>query len=225
MLGHAKKFTRTMFARSVSEPDDVSDIKGLLRVRKYIIRVIALAAFVVLLFHQSAWPAGSMISDSLVRVGVVLIACGIVGRTWAWAHLGRRRYSHFVADGPYSVVRHPLYTFSIVGAAGIGLQSGSFIVGVVVPLLVWVVLRRMAQLEESAMAARFGEPYRDYLARTPRLAPNLSLWNTPEGVWVDYQQTIKGFRHASLFVLAVPIFIGIDWAQRAGFLPILLRLP
>jgi hypothetical protein len=75
------------------------------------------------------------------------------------------------------------------------------------------------------MAVRFGEPYRDYLARTPRFIPNLSLWTAPDGLWVDYRQAIKGFRHASVFALAVPVFILVDWAQRMQLLPVWLQLP
>lgn len=221
----AKKFTRTFLLGRSDDQDDALDVKGLLRARKLVIRIIATAAFVVLLFHRSSWPADSLIPQALIRFGVLFLAVAVAGRTWAWVHLGRRRHLHFVADGPYSVVRHPLYTFSMVGAAGIGMQSGSLVVTVLALLIVWAVLGRMARLEEAAMVERFGEPYLDYLARTPRFIPNVSLWATPEGVWVEYRQAIKGFRDASLFLLALPVFMAIDYAQQAGLLPVLFKLP
>src|SRR6266852_1652044 len=110
------------------------------------------------------------------RSGILLLATAVGGRIWVWAHLGRNRRWHFVSDGPYSIVRHPLYAFSILGAAGVGAQSGSLLVTVLFTFAVWAVFNRIARIEETDMASRFGDAYRAYLARTPRFVPNPALW-------------------------------------------------
>lgn len=220
-----KKIARALSLAAYCGQDAALDVKRLHRARKRLIRVIVVAGFLVLLFHRSSWPADSLMHETLTRTGVLLLAIAIVGRTWVWAHLGRRRHLQFVFDGPYSVVRHPLYAFSILGAAGVVAQTGSVIMMFLLSAAVWVVFNRVARIEENDMASRFGEPYRIYLSRTPRFVPDLSLWTAPQVVSIEYRPLIKCLRDASLFALAVPIFIVIDWAQRTGFLPVLFGLP
>src|SRR5439155_13700276 len=106
----------------------------------------------------------SVIYEVTVRGGILLLVTAIAGRIWVWAHLGRNRRWHFVHDGPYSIMRHPLYAFSILGTSGVGAQSGSLLVTGLFTFAVWAVFNRIAGIEEADMASRFGDTYRSYLA-------------------------------------------------------------
>ena len=220
-----KKMTRALSLSTHYGQDGAFDVKQLHRARKRVLRVVVACGIVVLLFHRSPWATDSLIYQTLTRTGVLLLAIAIAGRTWIWVHLGRRRHRQFVSDGPYSVVRHPLYACSILGTAGIGAQTGSLAMMFLLSAAVWAVFNRVAQIEEMDMASRFGEPYRGYLLGTPRFVPDLRLWTAPHNVPVEYQHLINCLRDASGFVLAVPTFIAIDWAQQTGFLPVLFGLP
>ena len=52
--------------------------------------------------------------------GIAAIIVCILGRTWASLYIAGRKIEQFVTDGPYSVMRNPLYFFSIIGTAGAG---------------------------------------------------------------------------------------------------------
>ncbi len=177
------------------------------------------------LFLRSRWMTCSFVHESMIWIGALCIAAAICGRTWAIAHVGHRKRWEFVSDGPYSVARHPLYAFSILGAAGIGAQTASFVFMLITVFAAWIIFDRMARIEETDMAAYFGEPYRSYLARTPRFLPKPSLWHAPSGVWVDYSLACRGFCDSSLFAVAVPFFMALRWAHEAHLIPVLYELP
>ena len=74
-----------------------------------------------------------------------------------------------VDDGPYAVVRHPVYTGGILFAAGISLALSPWALGTTAVLAVVWALK--ARVEERFLAERY-PAYADYCRRTRyRLAP------------------------------------------------------
>jgi protein-S-isoprenylcysteine O-methyltransferase Ste14 len=77
-----------------------------------------------------------------------------------------------VRDGLYGFVRHPIYSAAIVGGVAYALivdYLGTFILfGAAVPVLYAITI-----LEERELLARFGEEYRRYQQRVPRLFPRV----------------------------------------------------
>ena len=74
-----------------------------------------------------------------------------------------------VDDGPYAVVRHPVYTGGILFAAGISLALSPWALGTTAVLAVVWALK--ARVEERFLAQRY-PAYADYCRRTRyRLAP------------------------------------------------------
>ena len=77
-------------------------------------------------------------------------------------------------DGLYSVVRHPLMVCDIFWPLGLSLIFGSVIGIALTPvwlLVVWV----LTQVEEEALVREYGDAYRDFQARVPRLFPRLHV--------------------------------------------------
>ena len=75
-------------------------------------------------------------------------------------------------DGLYSVVRHPLMVCDIFWPLGLSLIFGSIIGIALTPvwlLVAWV----LTQVEEEALVREYGDTYRDFQARVPRLFPRL----------------------------------------------------
>ena len=75
-----------------------------------------------------------------------------------------------VTDGPYAVTRHPIYTGLIATIAGAALLWNSALtlllaVFLAVPFFLHTVH------EEALFERHFGDTYRDYRRRVPRLVP------------------------------------------------------
>lgn len=143
--------------------------------------VIQLALFAAIgvagVVSPGAWPAP--IEGAATLGGLVLGAAGgwlsIAGLTRL--HGGRaltavphpRDGARLVEDGPYGLVRHPIYGGLVLGAVGWALvrASGPALVGAVALFLFLDLKRRR---EEAWLVARF-PGYEAYRARTRRLIP------------------------------------------------------
>jgi protein-S-isoprenylcysteine O-methyltransferase Ste14 len=117
----------------------------------------------------------------LFVAGLVLMSAGIAIRQWAVAVLGRfftvdirvQPGQTVVERGPYRWVRHPAYAGLILTFVGIGFALenwAALAVAAVVPTAGLVVRIR---LEERALLAGLGEPYRRFAAARPHLFPGL----------------------------------------------------
>jgi protein-S-isoprenylcysteine O-methyltransferase Ste14 len=114
-------------------------------------------------------------------VGLVVIALGLALRIWSVVVLGRyftvdvrvRENQPVVDGGPYRVLRHPSYTglLAVVLGFGLALDNWLALIVAVVPPTVAIVVR--IRVEERALLAGIGEPYRVFAATRSRLIPHV----------------------------------------------------
>jgi len=76
-----------------------------------------------------------------------------------------------VDTGPYRVLRHPSYTGLLLVCLGIGLALGNWLALTVVVALPTAVILVRIRVEERALLAGIGEPYRRFMATRKRLIP------------------------------------------------------
>jgi protein-S-isoprenylcysteine O-methyltransferase Ste14 len=112
-------------------------------------------------------------------VGLVLCVAGYFLMAWALITLGRnyqlggsapRPEDKMISDGPYSLIRHPMYTAALSISLGLAflIQSGAFIcvffiyLALITPLIV---------MEENALQKTYDEQYRVYQQKTRKLIP------------------------------------------------------
>ncbi len=217
-----RTFPSQLWARS--SENLLVDMEGQRVARRRALLAIGAIAIPFVLFHGSAWQPDSVARQTIVWIGTVLIALAIAGRIWVACHIGHRKRWQFVCDGPYSLACHPLYSLSVLGAAGLGAQTTSITIMLAAAVAVSIVLARMALIEEADMTARFGESYRTYRACTPRFLPRLSLWRASDQFSTRLPHA-STYTHASFFALAIPARMALDWMHGAGVLPILFSLP
>jgi len=111
--------------------------------------------------------------------GLVTIIAGSLLRRHCWRMLGKsftgavivRTDQAVVQDGAYRYIRHPSYTAGMIMFLGIGLALGNWISLAVLIAAVVIVYGYRVAVEERALAAVIGDPYRDYMRRTKRFVP------------------------------------------------------
>jgi protein-S-isoprenylcysteine O-methyltransferase Ste14 len=77
-----------------------------------------------------------------------------------------------VTDGPYALIRHPLYLVEEIGVVGVFIQLASWPAAVLFMTHFAVQLQRMRN-EERVLTRAFPRQYRAYAARTARLIPGI----------------------------------------------------
>jgi protein-S-isoprenylcysteine O-methyltransferase Ste14 len=112
-------------------------------------------------------PILSVTSTVLIMVGASLsfVVLRWLGRSFSLLAEARR----LVTEGPYRVVRHPLYICEGIAIVGVLLQVISPLAVLVAMIIATIQYRRMIN-EEAILSSAFPE-YRAYAARTPRLIP------------------------------------------------------
>ncbi len=156
--------------------------------------------------------------------GLVLISLGILGRIWSTLYIGGRKSDEVVTEGPYSVMRNPLYFFSSIAAMGVGAQTGSIALAVLLGALCVIAFLIVIKREEAFLSGTFGKDYADYCARVPRFFPKFGLFRDPETVLVSTKRVYVTFLDGLVFFIAVPLLELVEYGQHAGWIPVLLRL-
>ncbi|MEO6395481.1 MAG: isoprenylcysteine carboxylmethyltransferase family protein [Devosia sp.] len=147
--------------------------------RPYLLLIGFGAVLVLVSFRPFAsWVLFGIPAPAVQWVLVALAALGFAFTWWARIHLGvlwsgsvTRKPGHRVVDsGPYALVRHPIYSGSLVALcstallrpglvsfAGVGLFAVAFII--------------KARLEEEFLSVDLGAEYAAYRRRVPMLVP------------------------------------------------------
>jgi protein-S-isoprenylcysteine O-methyltransferase Ste14 len=116
------------------------------------------------------------LSLSMQILAAVLIGVGSLGSALVLWRLGKSfsilpEARRLVTRGPYSYVRHPLYTVEIITIVGTALQFAapwSWVIAGSVVILLWI----RSHFEEQVLAESFPE-YGAYRARTKRFIPGV----------------------------------------------------
>ena len=131
-------------------------------------------------YFQSGWRAQSFVpnTDLTGVAGLLLVTVGIAFSIWARLHLGGNwsasvtvKQGHtLIRRGPYTIVRHPIYTGLLISVFGVALIVGEIrgLLGVGVLFLSFWLKSRM---EEQFMLEQFGADYRSYQERVKALIP------------------------------------------------------
>lgn len=116
----------------------------------------------------------------LKTLAVLLVAMGIAIAIWARRHLGQfwsarvtLKVDHqLIQSGPYTWVRHPIYSGLLLALVGSALFVGEWraLLGV---LLLYLGFWQKAWREERLLEQQFGIDYQQYRTRTGRLLPRL----------------------------------------------------
>ena len=187
---------------------------------------LALHFGLLLLFVCAVWlHTNPLVYSQIEHAGIFLIFVAIAGRTWSALHIGGNKKVVLVDTGPYSVVRNPLYLFTLIGAAGIGAQTSSLVVTLACPIITAAVLMVVVSREEDYLRSKFGAAFDTYTKRVPRFLPRLSGYKDVDQLTIQPKVVYRTFLESSYFLIAVPLVDAIELARHYGWIPDLLHLP
>lgn len=123
-------------------------------------------------WKQKAWD------EFLDAAGVGLILFGFLFRISARGHKAERSHQgeSLISDGPYSLIRNPMYFGTLLIGAGIVallFQLWVFFIFFAVFLMIYL---PQINREETILRKRFGDEYGNYCKAVPKYFPNLFKW-------------------------------------------------
>lgn len=138
------------------------------------------ATFGYLLFPDLFRWASVPLPDWVRWGGVVAGTLCSLLMYWTLSSLGRnltdtvvtRREATLVTHGPYRWVRHPFYVTAALLMTSVTVLAANWLIGLT-SLIVLALLAVRTPKEEAMLTERFGDRYRDYMARTGRFLPRL----------------------------------------------------
>jgi protein-S-isoprenylcysteine O-methyltransferase Ste14 len=148
------------------------------------------AARVVMFFLLLAWLALYAINPTWMRVlsvpfpdwlrwvGFALGLASLGFWSWTQVALGKewspqlqlREEHHLVTTGPYTRIRHPLYTAMLGYGTSLALVTANWVFIILAVAVIAGLFARVPR-EEQMMIEEFGEEYKAYMQRTGRFFP------------------------------------------------------
>lgn len=188
-------------------------------------KLILLTTLLLMFITKSLIPAETYYHETIEYLGYFLIAICALGRIYSTAFLGGHKNQNLITYGAFSVVRNPLYFFSLLGMTGVALISGYMTFIIIIPVFFIVLYHFLIKREEGFLLSEFGDDYAVYIKSTPRLIPNLKLYNAPETIEVQPKFLGKAFKDAIWWFVAFPVIEMGEYLHETGILPTLFTLP
>ena len=197
----------------------------ILKHRVAVSRVVAVCLLLIILCSTHSWPVNSLTDLVLDTAGFVLIVICALGRLWSSMYISGYKTDTLIKEGPYSVVRNPLYLFSFAGALGIGFASGNVLVLGLLIIGFLLYYPFVVLGEEKELMDAHGDRFQDYMAVTPRIIPRFSLFKEPHTYAINAKIFRKSFFDVMWFFWFFIILQIIEWLHDKGILPVLFKVP
>lgn len=145
--------------------------------------ILPMAVVFLLFFSNRAlleWASMRIVPATLEWqvLGTVLTVAGVVFAVWSRFYLGTnwsptvtvKQHHELIRSGPYSVVRHPIYSGFLLAILGTAIYVGQ-LRGLLAVALAAIAWRIKSLREESFMQDEFGEQYAEYRQKVKALVP------------------------------------------------------
>ncbi len=195
-----------------------------MNIRLVVSRLAVFAVVLVALVSQHAWAERGLADTFLASLGFVLLLTGCIGRIWCAVYISGRKDVDLVVDGPFSIMRNPLYFFSFLALIGAGLSFESLTLAAAFGTIFFVTHWRTMRLEERKLSTLFGDQYVAYLARVPRFLPNPKLYVPAKQLTLSAPTFTRAMMEAALIPLAFQGAAMVEVAHEFKVLPTLLWL-
>lgn len=132
---------------------------------------VIFACTILLLVTPPTWHHESLTGILLDIVSLLLIVIATFGRIWSSLYISGYKEHRVVSEGPYAIVRNPLYAFSFIGALGLGLATLQLSILIIISAAFLLYYPRVVLAEEHNLLQIFGPDYEQYRNQVPRFIP------------------------------------------------------
>lgn len=192
--------------------------------RAVLSRLVMAGLGIVVLFSSSRWGNAAILGDILFFAGIILAGIATAGRMWCSVYISGYKITSLITTGPYSMCRNPLYFFSLLGAAGVGMATET----VTIPLIIFIAFMLYYPLvirkEEERLLSVHQDYFREYMRKTPRFVPSFSLFHEPESYVFKPAIFRKRVIDSLWFVWLIGVIEIIESLHIHGILPVFLKL-
>jgi protein-S-isoprenylcysteine O-methyltransferase Ste14 len=134
----------------------------------------SLAVLLILLFALT-----SNANPATAAIGLIAALLGTVVRFYASGYIMKNK--QLAQTGPYSLVRHPLYTGNILLVTGFAIANTSYWAVPLAIFFFWFYYPPAIEYEDRKLRGIFGQSWDEWAGRTPALVPRFSNWRS--GSW------------------------------------------
>ncbi len=188
-------------------------------------RICGAILILMILFSGPSFPGGDLRYLAVDVFAFILVIVAAFGRLWALAYISGHKTKDLITEGPYSMVRNPLYLFSLIGAVGIGLMTKNVLVFGVIVILFGLYYPFVIRAEENHLRVVHGESFDKYREKTPMFLPRASLFREPSHYTIDTRLFRRAFFSVMWFPLLFMALMVIERLHATGIIPVVLTVP
>ncbi len=194
--------------------------KTRMRDTRILVGIILIAGF----FTAPVMQTGSFAYEIFRLAGFILLTACAIGRIYSTAFIGGIKNEKLITVGPYAMCRNPLYFYSLLGAAGLGLMSAQIILFIFIFGGFLFIYDGLIKREEGFLAEKFGADFAAYKAGTPRLLPDIKKYTCPDELAFQPKYLNNAVWDALWWFAPVPLFELAHLLHNAGILKPLFSL-
>ncbi len=191
------------------------------KVKKYrtrLSRFLAILAIIALIFGKQKFILNPIAYTVIDIVALLLCTSAVMGRIWCSFYISGFKNKKLVSEGPYSMMRNPLYYFSFLGLIGVGLVSHSLLFFAFCILAFAFYYPLVIAGEEAKLSGIYGEQYDKYRSTVPKFFPKFSLFHQPQEYSVKPKTFYKDLRDCSMFIIVYCVMILINVLKAEGII-------
>ena len=187
-------------------------------------RVLIGMITLLMLFTRPWLLTGRLLETFLDWTGYFLVLFACLGRIFSSVFICGTKNEKLSTQGPFSMVRNPLYVFSFFAVLGAGFLSGRLIILVLLLWLFFLYYPGVVAHEETYLRQTFGDLYETYQNKVPRWFPRTLKMDLPEVIPMYPRLLLQTMRDTSLFFLIFPMTEVIERLHDLGMLPMFFPL-
>lgn len=199
--------------------------RSLNKSRILISKIVGIVTALCIFFATSFIEDEGFIHEAFDMLGLLMISFCALGRLYTTAYLGGQKNESLMVSGPFSIVRNPLYFFSLIGFTGIAFMTNHIVLIVLVPCIFLVLYLQLIQREEDFLKSKFGDEYVEYTQSVPKLWPNISLYTAPDTITVDTRTFKNGAYDAIWWFAAYPLVEFAEFIRELNLIPEIVYIP